>query len=112
MLPGNGCHSSTVLMYASESALITPSRSSITSFGVASDILQQRDVRDAQEQLTQRVQQSQAVLTQCGVLGVYHYLVEEGINFGLQSCHCCQRFGVAMRGKQRVYSRKQFIQCV
>src|SRR3954471_23081770 len=59
--PGSGCHSSGVLMNASLSTLIVPSRSRITSFMAAALLREAREVGDAVHRLVQRGEQAQAV---------------------------------------------------
>src|SRR5512140_124776 len=91
--PGSGFHSSGDLMYSSLSALMVPSRSRMTSFMVRS-CRQAGQVRNPVHRLVQRGQQTQAVQSQVGLLGIDHYLVEERIHGAAQPRQGLQRAGV------------------
>src|ERR1044072_6318686 len=102
--PGSATHSSGDLMNASESALITPSRSRITTFlvGMARGSGgESRNVGDAIHLLMQRAEQGQPIGAQRGIHGVHHHVVEKRVDRFAQRGARGQRARVVAWGKFR-----------
>src|ERR1700760_4784746 len=113
-LPGMATHSSGDLMNASESTLITPSRSRMTSFLFvtmwaafsAFSGSELRNIRDAVHLLMKRVQQRETVVAQRGVFGVHHHIVEEGVHAFAQRGERGERFRVVACGELALHARR------
>src|SRR5471032_2292323 len=108
-------HSSGDLMNASESTLITPSRSRITSFlfalvGMVWRIRRKlRNVRDAIHLLMQCAEKSQAVTSQRRIFRVHHHVVEESINGIAQRGQRGQRFRVVALCQLRLHADRKSV---
>src|SRR5690606_38202791 len=98
--PGIGIHSSRVFTYASESSLMTPSRSSTISFN---GLAKCGNIGDAKEQSSQTGQQGIAVGTYRSVLGIDQYRLEESVHRRAQVRQALERFAILARLGQRLH---------
>src|SRR5947207_15661768 len=92
--PLMGIHSSGDLMKASESQLITPSRSRMISFmlwPMAISDCQLGNIGNLIQHQVQIRQQRQPVVAQLFIFRHHHYVVEKGIDFGTQQRQRLQR---------------------
>src|SRR6478736_2151330 len=118
-LPGIATHSSGDLMNASESTLITPSRSRMTSFlfgfmerapELARSRGELRNVRDAIHLLMQRAKECQPVASQRRVFRIHHHVVEEGVDGIAQRGERRQRFRVVALGELALHTRRDLFE--
>src|SRR5690349_10262864 len=101
-------------MNASESALITPSRSSTTSFFAVPMMrrsgCQTRNVRDAVHLLMERAKQRKAVRAQRRIFRVDHHVVEERVDGFAQRGERRQRARVLTFGELRLHTRRNLFE--
>src|SRR4051794_13685410 len=111
--PGSATHSSGDLMNASESTLITPSRSRMTTFlvGMACGSGgEPGNVRDAIHLLMQRAEQGQAVCTQRRIFRIDHHVVKESVDRFAQCGERSQRARVVACGELRLHTRRDLFE--
>src|SRR5258708_17632753 len=102
-------------MYASESTLITPSRSSTTTFfaevGMAARSgCESGDVGDAVHLLMQCAEQRQTVGAQHRIFGVDHHVVEKGIDAFAQRRERGQCTRVVAFRELRLHARRDLLE--
>src|SRR5215468_502381 len=97
-------------MNASESTLITPSRSSTTSFFAVGMMrrsgCEARNIRDAVHLLMQRAEQCKTIRAQRRIFRVDHHVVEERIDGFAQRRERRQRARVLPLGQLRLHARR------